>query len=159
MALLEQLVADPAIQFATKAACASADVQILLRDGRPLSIPGGAYTFNNWNGQKMLDPFGSGIYIYTADPSTNLGAYGNSYIQFVTWDNAGPIAEGLLTYGQSAHPSSPHFSDQTKRYATGEWVKLPYTGSTNFRRIDRRPPSCYQSNADAQTTPSILSAG
>lgn len=127
MALLEQLVADPQFNSPQKRRVRPADVQILLRDGRPLSIPGGAYTFNNWNGQKMLDPFGSGNYIYTADPSTNLGAYGNSYIQFVTWDNAGPIAEGLLTYGQSAHPSSPHFSDQTKRYATGEWVKLPYT--------------------------------
>jgi acyl-homoserine-lactone acylase len=48
-------------------------------------------------------------------------------MQFVTWDDAGPIAEGMLTYSQSSQPSNEHFSDLTKVYAAGKWVKLAYT--------------------------------
>ena len=81
-----------------------------------------------------------GSFIYTADPSTNAGAYGNSYIQFVTWDDAGPVAEGILTYGQSSNPASSHFNDQTRKYAAGEWVKLPFTDAQikadpNFKQV------------------------
>ena len=71
---------------------------------------------------------------------TNAGAYGNSYIQFVTWDDAGPLAEGILTYGQSSDPASANFSDQTRKYAAGEWVKLPFTeaqikADVNFKEM------------------------
>lgn len=127
LALLEKLVLDPQFNSPLKRRARPTDVQLLLRDNAPLAIPGGRWTFNNWRGQKTLDPFGSGNYIYTADPKTNAGAYGNSYIQFVTWDDAGPVAEGMLTYSQSSQPSSEHFSDLTKVYAAGKWVKLPYT--------------------------------
>ena len=45
----------------------------------------------------------------------------------MTWDDAGPVAEGMLTYSQSSQPSNDHFSDLTKVYAAGKWAKLPYT--------------------------------
>lgn len=122
---LETLVASTQFDSAAKRRARPQDVQILSRPEGPLAIPGGRYTFNNWRGVKTQVAPGS--FIYTGDPSTNAGAYGNSYIQFVTWDDVGPVAEGILTYSQSSNPASVHFSDQTRKYAAGEWVKLPYT--------------------------------
>jgi acyl-homoserine-lactone acylase len=127
LAKLETLVATPQFDTPLKRRARPQDVQILSRPEGPLAIPGGRYTFNNWRGVKTQVAPGS--FIYTGDPLTNAGAYGNSYIQFVTWDDAGPVAEGILTYGQSSNPASPHFSDQTRKYAAREWVKLPYTES------------------------------
>jgi len=127
LALLETLVAQPQFNTPQGRRVRPMDVQVLLRNGAPVPIPGGRYTFNNWRGQKVLDPLGSGATIYTGDPATNQGAYGNSYIQFVTWDSNGPQAEGILTYGQSSHASSEHFNDLTLKYSAGQWVKLPYT--------------------------------
>ncbi len=125
LAKLETLVASTQFDSAAKRRARPADVQVLSRAEGPLSIPGGRYTFNNWRGQKT--EVAPGSFIYTADPKTNAGAYGNSYMQFVTWDDAGPVAEGILTYSQSSNPASANFSDQTRKYAAGEWVKLPYT--------------------------------
>jgi acyl-homoserine-lactone acylase len=122
---LEALVASPQFDNASKRRVRPQDVQVLSSSQGALSIPGGRYTFNNWRGVKT--EVAPGTYIYTADPSTNAGAYGNSYIQFVTWDDLGPVAEGVLTYGQSSNAASVHFSDQTRKYAAGEWTKLPYT--------------------------------
>jgi acyl-homoserine-lactone acylase len=127
LALMETLVMTTQFDSAAKRRVRPMDVQMLLRNGAPLPIPGGRYTFNNWRGVKTLDPTGSGATIYTADPATNQGAYGNSYIQFVTWDASGAQAEGMLTYGQSSHASSMHFNDLTAKYSAGQWVKLPYT--------------------------------
>ncbi len=52
--------------------------------------------------------------------------YGNSYIQTVTWDEAGVRAEGFLTYSQSTDPASPHFADFTRAYAEKAWHRLPF---------------------------------
>ena len=138
LAKLETLVAATQFDSAAKRRARPQDVQILSRPEGPLAIPGGRYTFNNWRGQKTQVAPGS--FIYTADPKTNAGAYGNSYIQFVTWDDAGPAAEGILTYGQSSNPASVNFSDQTRKYAAGEWVKLPFTeaqikADPNFKEL------------------------
>ncbi len=58
--------------------------------------------------------------------------YGNSYMQFVTFDANGPVAEGILTYSQSSHLLSANFSDQTKLYSDiflkgAKWAKLPFS--------------------------------
>ncbi|MDB5895307.1 MAG: hypothetical protein JWQ88_2838, partial [Rhodoferax sp.] len=125
MARLEALVASSQFDTPLKRRTRPQDVQMLIRPEGSIAMPGGAKTFYNWNGVKT--EVAPGSFIYTADPLTQQGAAGNSYIQFVTWDNAGPVAEGLLTYGQSSNPASPHYSDQTRKYAAGEWLKLPYT--------------------------------
>ncbi len=52
--------------------------------------------------------------------------YGTSYVQTVTFDAAGPVAQGLLTYGQSTNPASPHASDQLRLYSRKEWPALPF---------------------------------
>ncbi|SEF32991.1 acyl-homoserine-lactone acylase [Amycolatopsis pretoriensis] len=51
-------------------------------------------------------------------------AHGSSYIQVVGFrGTACPDSSTLLTYSQSANPKSPYFSDQTRLYSRGEWVK------------------------------------
>ncbi|MEV7094107.1 penicillin acylase family protein [Amycolatopsis sp. NPDC051045] len=51
-------------------------------------------------------------------------AHGSSYLQVVGFGGrACPDSSTLLTYSQSANPRSPYFSDQTKLYSRGEWVK------------------------------------
>jgi len=51
-------------------------------------------------------------------------AHGSSYLQVVGFSgHACPDSSTLLTYSQSSNPKSPYFSDQTKLYSRGEWVK------------------------------------
>ena len=52
--------------------------------------------------------------------------YGSSYIQTVTFDNRGPVAQAILTYGQSTNPASPHAADQMRLYAAKQWPTLPF---------------------------------
>ncbi|RZU02782.1 penicillin acylase family protein [Rivibacter subsaxonicus] len=124
---LEALVLTRQFDTALKRRARPIDSQLVIRGGVPQPIPGGRYTFNNWRGQKTEFPPLSGNFAYLADPLNNQGAYGNSYMQFVTWDASGPVAEGMLTYGQSSHASSEHFNDLTRLYSAGQWAKLPYT--------------------------------
>ena len=53
--------------------------------------------------------------------------YGSSYIQLVTFDRDGPVARGMLTYGQSSDPASPFAYDQLDTFSKGEWPRLPFT--------------------------------
>ncbi|MDB5960315.1 MAG: hypothetical protein JWP59_1609 [Massilia sp.] len=54
-------------------------------------------------------------------------AWGSSYIQTVTFDEAGPVAMGMLLYGQSVDPASPYYKDQLPAYAAKRWPRLPFT--------------------------------
>ncbi len=106
--------------------------QIIVRDSAPISLPGGRYTFNNVRGN-----LSGGLY---GDP-----VYGNSYMQWVTFDANGPVAEGLLTYSQSSHLLSSNYSDQTKLYSDiflkgAKWAKLPFSeteikADANYRSV------------------------
>jgi len=53
--------------------------------------------------------------------------HGSSYIQIVSFDEAGPVADAILSYSQSTNPASPHYADQTRNYAAKEWYRLPFT--------------------------------
>jgi acyl-homoserine-lactone acylase len=53
--------------------------------------------------------------------------FGSSYIQLVTFDSDGPIARGMLTYGQASDPGSPYAFDQLEFFSKGEWPRLPFT--------------------------------
>ncbi|HEY1078195.1 MAG TPA: penicillin acylase family protein [Fontimonas sp.] len=53
-------------------------------------------------------------------------AYGNSYLQTVTWNDDGVHAEALLTYSQSTDPANPHFADFTREYSAKRWKRLPF---------------------------------
>lgn len=52
--------------------------------------------------------------------------YGNSYIQAVTWDKNGVIADGFITYSESTDPANPHFNDYTKEYSAKRWHHFPF---------------------------------
>jgi acyl-homoserine-lactone acylase len=52
--------------------------------------------------------------------------YGSSYIQTVTFDERGPVAQAILTYGQSTDPASPHFTDQMRLFSKKDWPVLPF---------------------------------
>ncbi len=66
--------------------------------------------------------------------NTDIGAtgynnpyWGSSYIQTVTFDANGPVAQGMLVYGQSTDPKSPYYADQVGVYSRKEWPVLPFT--------------------------------
>jgi acyl-homoserine-lactone acylase len=60
----------------------------------------------------------------------NAGGYnidfGTSYIQVVTFDERGPVAQGLLTYGQSSDVASARAYDQLPLFAAKRWQPLPF---------------------------------
>jgi acyl-homoserine-lactone acylase len=50
--------------------------------------------------------------------------HGTSFVQVVGFGRTGcPDASTLLTYSQSTDPTSPYFSDQTKLFSKGQWVR------------------------------------
>lgn len=52
--------------------------------------------------------------------------HGSSYIQVVTFDEKGPVADAVLSYSQSTDPASPHHADQTELYSKKGWHRLPF---------------------------------
>ena len=53
--------------------------------------------------------------------------WGTSYIQLVGFDNAGPVAKGLLVYGQSVNPKSSWYADQLPLFTQKRLPSLPFT--------------------------------
>jgi len=54
-------------------------------------------------------------------------AWGTSYVQAVTFDEAGPVAKAMLLYGQSTDPKSAWYADQLSLYSRKQWPALPFT--------------------------------
>ncbi|EKX62829.1 penicillin amidase [Streptomyces ipomoeae 91-03] len=55
------------------------------------------------------------------------GAFGTSFLMAVELTPDGPRTHTLLTYGQSANPASPHYTDQTRLYSRKQWVPERFT--------------------------------
>ena len=53
--------------------------------------------------------------------------FGTSFLMTLVFTDDGPRAQALLTYGESADPESPHFRDQTKRFADKAWRDVLFT--------------------------------
>ncbi|WP_229425390.1 penicillin acylase family protein [Massilia sp. Se16.2.3] len=53
--------------------------------------------------------------------------WGESYIQTVGFDDQGPVAQAMLTYGQSTNPASPYYTDQTNVFSRKGWPVLPFS--------------------------------
>lgn len=110
-------------------------VKRLADNGIAVDAPWGDIQFEEKNGVRY--PIhggrdGSGMFsIITANLQSGLGytpvRHGNSYMQTVTWDDNGVVAEALLSYSQSSDPDSPHYADQTALYSNKQWVRLPFT--------------------------------
>ena len=47
-------------------------------------------------------------------------------MQTVTFDAKGPVAQAILTYGQSTNPASPHANDQMREFSAKRWHTLPF---------------------------------
>ncbi len=45
----------------------------------------------------------------------------------MTFDEAGPVAQAMLVYGQSVDPKSPYFGDQVPIFSRKEWPALPFS--------------------------------
>ncbi|GIJ21052.1 penicillin acylase family protein [Micromonospora lutea] len=52
---------------------------------------------------------------------------GTSYLMVVSFGTRGPTARALLTFGQSADPASPYFTDQTRLFTRGQLRDCAFT--------------------------------
>ncbi|MFF2661997.1 penicillin acylase family protein [Kitasatospora sp. NPDC058032] len=68
---------------------------------------------------------GAGGGTYPADPRSV--PHGSSFLMATELTDRGPRTRTLLAYGESADPTSPHFTDQTRRYADKQWVTERFT--------------------------------
>ncbi|MRV76808.1 hypothetical protein GJ700_34370 [Duganella sp. FT92W] len=98
------------------------DYQSETRNGKRYALHGGLGdedgVYNTMVMQGDLTPSGYG--------NVNWGA---SYIQVVGFDRDGPVARGLLPYGQSVDPKSPYYDDQLPLFSRKKLVKLPFSDS------------------------------
>jgi acyl-homoserine-lactone acylase len=60
-------------------------------------------------------------------PAGLVPIHGTSYIQVVSFERDGPVADAFLTYSQSTDANSPHSSDQTRAFSAKRWHRLPFT--------------------------------
>ena len=95
------------------------DYQSLTRNGVRIPIHGGIGDIDgSYNATVMASDL---------TPAGYTGVLrGVSYIQTVTFDDAGPVAQGILVYGQSTNPTSPYYADQTALYSRKQWPSLPF---------------------------------
>ncbi len=61
------------------------------------------------------------------DPSPDNTAQGSSFIMAVEMTTHGPVARTILTYSESANPTSPHYADQTTLFSHKQWVTERFT--------------------------------
>jgi acyl-homoserine-lactone acylase len=91
------------------------DVQFVVRKDARIPLSGGA-TYSALHAT-LVPKLG---YTEPMQPS-------NSYIQVVTFDATGPVADAILASSQSPDPDSPFYDDQTWAYSRHQWVRLPFT--------------------------------
>jgi acyl-homoserine-lactone acylase len=94
------------------------DVQFAIRGNDHIPIHGAHGNLGVLNVQ-MSDKVSGGL----------VPRHGSSYIQVVSFDETGPIADAMLSYSQSTDPNSPWYADQTLAYSTKTWNRLPFTPS------------------------------
>ncbi|MFI9787129.1 penicillin acylase family protein [Kitasatospora sp. NPDC051984] len=113
-------------------------VRRLAAAGLPVDAPIGAV--QRWAGIPLHGCAGQlGCFnVLTAQPSSGEGGgtypaagagvpHGSSFLMATELTQQGPRTRTLLAYGQSADPTSPHFTDQTRRYAAKQWVTERFT--------------------------------
>ncbi|MDZ5111250.1 acylase [Pseudomonas putida] len=84
-------------------------------DGTP--VPGGPQALGVYNA----------IYSVSHGHGKRLVVSGTSYLQLVSFTDKGPQARGLLAFSQSSEAASVHAADQTKAFAAGQLVVIPFT--------------------------------
>ena len=109
-------------------------VDVLLTEGVPLDAPYGTVHFAVRGQDKIPVHGGEGsdgvLNAQQARWVPGVKGYvpyhGSSYIQVVTFDAKGPVADAVLSYSQSTDPASPHYADQTWLYSKKGWHRLPF---------------------------------
>lgn len=128
-------VDDPEVRLTLRRALAAAQLRLKEHDIAP-HAPLGEIQYADRNGERIPIPGGegwAGMWSMIVTSLEDGGGYppiigGNSYIQVVSWDEAGRLdPRGILTYSQSPEPDSPHYADMTRLYSQGEWIRLPFT--------------------------------
>ncbi len=94
------------------------DVQFAVRGKDRIPVHGGNHPLGVLNMQRTK-----------AVPGGLVPEHGTSYIQVVSFDENGPVADALLSYSQSTDPASPHYADQTRAFSTKSWHRLPFTAA------------------------------
>ena len=94
-------------------------VQVMQSPQGPVAIHGGDEHIGVLNKISALATNGIGADGLVTD-------HGTSYVQTVTFDERGPVAQALLTYGQSPERESPHAVDQMRLYSRKTWPTLPF---------------------------------
>ncbi len=92
------------------------EVQRVMAGNEAIPIHGGPGTLGVLNMQESRPAPWGGL----------MPVHGTSYIQIVGFDDAGPVADAILSYSQSTNPASPHAADQTRAYAAKQWHRLPW---------------------------------
>ena len=103
----------------------------LVEAGAPFDEPLGEVQFIERNGRRI--PLHGGLVFnrisLTLKPRVGytepIGS-ATSYIQVVTFDSKGPVADTLLVNSQSGDPDSPWYADQADLYSRKEWVHVPF---------------------------------
>jgi acyl-homoserine-lactone acylase len=124
--------AEPALLAALRTASAK-----LIAAGVPLYGRLGDYQSETRNGKRHQLHGGQGDDDGTYNTLHMRGAltasgyrdvdWGTSYLQLVGFDNSGPVAKGLLVYGQSVNPLSPYYADQLPLFTQKRLPTLPFT--------------------------------
>ncbi|WUI03756.1 penicillin acylase family protein [Spirillospora sp. NBC_00431] len=106
-------------------------VDELTSSGIPLDAPLGDHQYVTRNGERI--PIGGGTHVlgvlnmivapWTPGKGYTEIVHGSSYVQVVSFDGGRcPDTRTLLTYSQSADPTSPHYADQTRLFSKKRWV-------------------------------------
>jgi acyl-homoserine-lactone acylase len=53
--------------------------------------------------------------------------HGSSFVMVAGFTDEGPTSWAVLTYSQSADPSSPYFADQTRLFSEKRWVRMRFS--------------------------------
>jgi acyl-homoserine-lactone acylase len=133
---------DPEVVKQVRAALASAVLR-LEEEGVDPARPWSELQGHEVAGRRIPIPGGTGSGIYNVIWGEVKGGYrhvraGASYVQIVSFDEAGPHAQGFLTYSQSTDPASPHFADQAPRFSVLHWIPQPYTNEEITRDPEYR---------------------
>ena len=100
--------------------------------GVSLDAPLGAVQFAE-RGNERIPISGlqfGGILNYTKTVPATAGysvIFGASYVQAVSFDEQGPVANAVLTYSQSSDPASPHYADQTREFSKKQLHRFPFS--------------------------------
>lgn len=110
-------------------------VELLAAKGVALDAPWGEVQYAVRGDQKIPVHGGEGgDGVLNAQQSAWKGSglipfHGSSYIQVVTFDAKGPVADAILTYDQSTDPASPHYADQSVLHSKKGRVRLPFSAA------------------------------